>query len=475
MSARIIQGDARSLPLRSESIDAICTDPPYGIGFMGREWDSFKPGKGEARIVPNRKSESTNPNLKGRTRGPASSPSAVEYDRSAAGQLGFQHWTQDWATEALRVLKPGAHMLVCGAPRSYHRMACGIEDAGFEIRETFAWLFGQGFPKSLNVGRAIDSSLCELPGKHNWTEPRDGNGHRCPETPEGDAHRGKGTGLKPSFEPVVLARKPLRGTVAANVARWGTGALNIEAGRVGTSKAIPASPRRVAQGPSYGDLSNDPGTGSGWDSNIGRWPPNLLLTHSPDCAAACVPWCPVRVLDEQSGELVHSAGVARSAGDGSHNGIRSDVTGFLGCPAPRFGDTGTASRFFPTFRYCPKADRAERELGLYHLPKRTGGELTDRENGTAGLQSPRAGAGRNGGRANHHPTVKPVALIRWLIQLITPPGGTVLDCFVGSGTAGVAAVDLGFDFIGIEREAEYVEIGRARIVGSAPLFAELTA
>jgi site-specific DNA-methyltransferase (adenine-specific) len=195
---RLLHGDCLDVlrSLEPDSIDACVTDPPYGIGFMGKEWDSFKPGKEQARVVVNRAIESDNPNLKGRTRGPASSPSAVEYDYSVKGLRAFQGWTEGWAAEVRRVLKPGGHLLVCGAPRSHHRMACGLEDAGFEIRDCLAWLFGQGFPKSLNLGDGL------------------------------------GTALKPAHEPIILARKPFKGTVAATVARYGTGALNIDACRL---------------------------------------------------------------------------------------------------------------------------------------------------------------------------------------------------------------------------------------------------
>src|SRR5262245_52167454 len=195
----ILRGDCVEVmqTIEPESIDAVVTDPPYGIGFMGKEWDTFKPGQEAKRIVVNKQIASDNPNLKGRTRGPASSPSAVEYDYSAKGLRQFQAWTEEWGREAFRVLKPGAYLVVCGAPRAYHRMACGLEDAGFEIRDCLAWLFGSGFPKSLNLGEGL------------------------------------GTALKPAHEPIVLARKPFKGSVKANVEQHGTGALNIDACRIG--------------------------------------------------------------------------------------------------------------------------------------------------------------------------------------------------------------------------------------------------
>ncbi len=193
------------LPTLAEaSIDACVTDPPYGIGFMGKKWDTFSPEAAEARIVENDEIDSENPNLRGRTRGVASSPSAVEYDRSLAGQRGFQVWSESWAREVFRVLKPGAYLLVCGAPRSYHRMACGAEDAGFEIRDCFAWLFGQGYPKSVDVARAIDMALCTEDGRHCMralppARKRRPGDHVCAETDLGRKWAGWGSGVLDPF------------------------------------------------------------------------------------------------------------------------------------------------------------------------------------------------------------------------------------------------------------------------------------
>src|SRR5581483_11187718 len=184
--------------LPEASIDACVTDPPYGISFMGKSWDNFSPAATAKRIVENKQIASDNPNLKGRTRGPASSPSAVEYDYTVKGLRGFQAWTADWSREVFRVLKPGAYLVVCGAPRSHHRMMCGLEDAGFVVRDCFAWLFASGFPKNKNLGE------------------------------------GRGTALKPAHEPIALAWKPFKGSIAANVATHGTGALNIDACRIAT-------------------------------------------------------------------------------------------------------------------------------------------------------------------------------------------------------------------------------------------------
>jgi DNA modification methylase len=590
----LLQGDCLDVlkTLDAASIDACVTDPPYGIGFMGREWDTFKPGQEQARIVPNKAIESDNPNLKGRTRGPASSPSAVEYDYSAKGLREFQKWTEGWAREVYRVLRPGSHIVVCGAPRAYHRMASGLEDAGFEIRDCLAWLFGSGFPKSLNLGEGL------------------------------------GTALKPAHEPIVLARKPFKGTVKANVETHGTGALNIDACRVEAREQddYGRSAARADGFISKTRNSSDYGlkeTDAEYASDLGRWPANVCLD---DLAAM--------VLDEQSGELMHSAGAAR---DGSTAKVADSYAASSYELPPnrnmrRLGDEGGASRFYkictpdcilcdaptddreimsgckstsvsiaearsetirrivasiapatvptmhieliahrvlsaaslcatcatftaltlveikrsdskrpesvvfpasipsykssilsrslvsfaglwasidtipttaslsllfgsvahaidgctrpeslesasdqPRFLYSAKPSREERDYGLESLSQRSGGALTFREDGSAGLRSPRAGAGRNGNARNFHPTVKPVELMRWLIRLVTPINGVVLDPFLGSGTTGMAARYEQRRFIGIEREAEYMQIAERRIAAVTPLFSEQSA
>jgi len=386
--------------LNAESVDAAVTDPPYGIGFMGREWDTFKPGSGKARRLMHPRERaaakvvSENPNVHGRHRSPALSPSQIDYDYSAAGLRAFQEWTQGWAREVLRVLKPGAYVLVCGAPRSFHRMACGVEDAGFEIRDTISWLFGSGFPKSLNLGD------------------------------------GRGTALKPAWEPIVVARKPFKGSVAANVAQHGTGTINVDGCRIET-----AGPR---------DFKDSK------DTNQGRWPANVALDEE---AAA--------QLDEQSGDLASGANPTRRGSD-KFRGIYGAFKGQTDFQAARGFNVGGASRFY----YVAKPSREERDAGCHDLIPRQRDE--SRKAGNPGGDNP-----RNRGlqpRGNYHPTVKPLSLMRWLVRLVTPPGGLVLDPFTGSGTTGMACAAEGFQFIGIEREAEYVEIAERRIASIAPLF-----
>lgn len=396
--------------LPEASIDACVTDPPYGIGFMGKAWDSFTPGREATRIVSNRAIDSANPNLKGRKRGPASSPSAVEYDRSLSGQLEFQAWSERWAREVFRVLKPGAHLLVCGAPRSFHRMTCGIEDAGFVVRDCLSWLYGQGFPKSLNLGDGI------------------------------------GTALKPGWEPIVLARKSFKGALAANVLAHGTGALNIEACRIESeTRPVMVRTATIVQANAMSGCSTG-ATPNGEMTEIGRWPANVVL----DEEAAVL-------LDAQSGELIGPGGPASSGSASAWPGGK-----YQGTIYPK--EVGGASRFF----YVAKPSRAEREMGCETIERRQRDE--SRKDGNPGGDNP-----RNRGlqpRGNFHPTVKPIELMRWLVRLVTPVGGTVLDPFTGSGTTGMACRYEQREFVGIEREADYIAIAERRIAAVAPLFAQ---
>lgn len=411
--------------MRANTVDAVVTDSPYGLGFMGKEWDTFTPDKVEAnarkvfKVGAGTLRNAENPNIRGRSHSPALSPSQIEYDRSLTGQHAFERWCFEWATELFRVLKPGGHLLACGAPRSSHRMVSGIEDAGFEIRDCIAWLFGQGFPKSHNLDGEWD---------------------------------GWGTALKPGHEPICVARKPFDGTVEENVLRWGLGALNIDRCRL-----------EIADGDdsgSWGDGRRPGGfvdTGAeGGDSRpngqrhgLGRWPPNVAL----DVEAAAQ-------LDDQAGIRKSGANPTRRGSDNFRK-VFGSFKGEEGCTPARGEDTGGASRFF----FCPKPSRFERDFGCDALPMKTAGECTDRVDGSLGL-TPYAGAGRSGGGRNPHPTVKPVTLMRWLIWLVTPPGGVVLDPFLGSGTTGMAAVVDGYTFIGIEREPDYMAVADARIGAS---------
>ncbi len=530
MTVRLIHGDCiegmQSLP--DNSVDAVCTDPPYGLEFMGKEWDrlSIDPNIGKARRVglerpdgkPDQREgnkggtwfgsrESQAPNYyrttnakcrkcgkwrvsgghdgKGNTLGcQCSAPDFPNVQGEAARQM--QEWHEAWAREALRVLKPGGYLVAFGGTRTYHRLACAVEDAGFVVRDSLHWLYGSGFPKSHDISKALDKAAGaerEVVGTHpspltksetgryQWNA--NGGGRTTPDitAPATDLARqwaGFGTALKPAHEPIVLAQKPLDGTYANNVVKWGCGALNVAGCRVTHHGNIEQhnTPSKSGLGKHgiYGESSREQGANSPTRYHeTGRWPPNLLLSHAADCADTCAPGCPVKALDEQSGRRKGShPHIYRNQASHWGSGV-ADVTG-------GYADTGGASRFFPQFapdapdvpfRYCPKASRAERNRGCEGLPE---GPSYMVANGS------KTAGSANGERyerttvhQNTHPTVKPVALMRWLVRLVCPPGGVVLDPFAGSGTTGVACVKEGVSCIAIEREAEYLEIACARV------------
>lgn len=482
---RVLHGDCgeRLRELPDSSVDALCTDPPYGLsrepdiaevlrhwlagddyrhsggGFMGKSWDSFVPGP----LV--------------------------------------------WR-EAYRVMRPGAHLLAFAGTRTMDLMSISIRMAGFENRDTISaegvlrWVYGSGFPKSLNVSKAIDRAVGaerEVVGHNpNYRDPAANADHHERwnaavmssevTAPASDAARqweGWGTALKPAWEPILVFRKPLSETnVAANVLEHGTGAINIDTCRVPAPDGVPLFHHKAQPAENcYGDgLHGSKATGV-IDRTTGRWPSNLVLSHSPACVPTgtrrvpsapadrklrtnaipsvsltggvdaslnarmspghgadgmetvetwtCVQGCPVAELDRQSGTLtsgVMRAGTRRSTGGGYMGNFPGMAT-----LTDTYADQGSASRFFPTFRYQAKASTADRNVGLH-----------------------------NGSRSTH-PTVKSTELMRWLVRLITPPGGTVLDPFCGSGSTLVAARLEGFGGIGIEREAEYVETARKRV------------
>lgn len=353
------------------SVDSIVTDPPYGLSFMGKKWDYDVP-------------------------------------------------TIELWTEVRRVLKPGGHLLSFGGTRTYHRLVIAIEDAGFEIRDQIQWIYGSGFPKSLNVGKQV---------------------------PE---FQGFGTALKPANEPIVLARKPLsEKTVTKNVLRWNCGALNIDASRIGT-EVIAQHQRDLSQahGNNWAAGTKQPVLGK-TNYTVGRWPANVLFDES---AAA--------MLDEQVAVSMPGMHVAGNKKLGNARKTDDSIFG-MGSndgPVTLFDGADTkplASRFF----YVAKASKRERNTGLEGMPEKSGGTLAQDKWSQENFGN--SGTGRM--RANHHPTVKPIRLMEYLCKLITPPGGTILDPFCGSGSTGVAAVGLGFSFIGIELEKEYCEIAEKRI------------
>lgn len=404
--------------LPDASVDAVVTDPPYGLEFMGKGWDApweqadvnadagFHGGGISATKNLPSFTGTTNPKClvcKGTRRGRRDGTAKVAVclcenggvfpNIRAVEMRAFQEWCEAWAVECLRVLKPGGHLLAFGGSRTWHRLAAAVEDAGFEIRDSIAWLYGSGFPKSRN-----------LDGE--W--------------------QGWGTALKPAFEPVVVGRKPLAGTVAANVLTHGTGVLNIDACRVPMSgedrekfvqgdAAWRAMNERRGKGRKDNEVYGEYGIAESAPHDAGRWPPNVALDESQAAE-----------LDRQSGVRPSSGGAAfETGGYGGTVGLNRNDRRDIG-----YGDTGGASRFFPTFRYEAKAPTSER---------------------------PRAGEVA-------HPTVKPLDLMRWLVRLVTPPGGLVLEPFAGSGTTAEACVVEGFRCIAIEREADYLPLITQRLM-----------
>lgn len=436
----IINGDATQIPLADNSIDTCITDPPYGLGFMGKEWDTFD--KSQFGIAGN---EGEN-DLKVKK----SFKALPRYNNG--GDL--YNFTLLWATEVYRVLKPGALLLSFGGTRTYHRMVCAIEDAGFEIRDMVEWVYGSGFPKSYDISKGIDKQAGaerEVVGirkeyaaracKNNFEQftainpserginSKEFQSHMgeitAPSTPEAQLWDGWGTALKPAHEPIVVAMKPVDGTFVNNALTWGVAGLWIDGGRVEwASKADLESQERAfspnstahtgGHNPKTGTANFAcSSTGSANPTNPqGRFPANFIHDGSDE----------VKELFPQTGKsgvaVRHNSGGNTFGGDNPKPPM--DDMGY--------GDSGSAARFF----YCAKASRSERNAGL---------------EGT-----------------NHHPTIKPIELMRYLVRLTkTPTGGVVLDPFTGSGTTGIACELEGREFIGIEKEAEYVEIAKKRI------------
>ena len=379
----LLHGDCRAVMagLPAASVDAVVCDPPYGLSFMGKDWDHGVPG------------------------------------------VAF------WSA-ALRVAKPGAHLLAFGGTRTFHRLAVAIEDAGWEIRDTVMWVYGSGFPKSHDVGKGIDKAAGaerEVVGRasaagafsHNGPHSafshdapaRDNIDITVPATAAAQQWDGWGTALKPAWEPIIVARKALEGTVAANVLAHGTGALNIDGCRVEylADERVQTfwNNRGGATINAAESVGVIPRTGEdAYDASKGRWPANLIHDGSDEVLAG-----------------FPQSGASKSGGKA---GWQDQYVGGTYKPIERTGydePAGSAARFF----YCAKASKADRDEG------------------------------------NMHPTVKPTALMRYLCKLVTPPAGTVLDPFMGSGSTGKAARMDGFGFIGIEQDADYIAIARARI------------
>jgi site-specific DNA-methyltransferase (adenine-specific) len=374
--------------------------------------------------------------------------------------------------ECHRALKPGAHALVWAIPRTSHWTATALEDAGFEIRDVVTHLFGSGFPKSLDISKAMDKAAGQerprIPGGQGGVNTVLNS--RKPG--EAIRWRGWGTALKPASEHWILARKPLEkgATVASNVAKWGVGGINIDGCRVATTDSLNGGAyakggERTRDNYSSTDTKADAaltrlrkGIGE-YQQPTGRFPANLVLSCTPYCTDDTHDIeCAIAELDRQSGGL--RARGNKTAKD-HHADYNATSYQFGGRESGWAGDSGGASRFF----YVAKPSKRERNAGLEGLPKKPGGS-----NAKGYTRDVARGLDRNAPTANFHPTVKPIKLMRYLIRMITPPGGMVLDPFTGSGTTGVAAVEEGVRFLGIEREPEYVQIAEKRIYHRMPEF-----
>lgn len=389
--------------MADNSIDAVVTDPPYELGFMGKSWDA----------------------------------SGIAYN------------TEVWR-QCLRILKPGGHLLAFGGSRTYHRLACAIEDAGFDIRDQIMWVYGSGFPKSMNIGKAIDKAAGasrEVVGVGKSGKNRNVlNAANYPDTFGGDYEiteaatqeakqwEGWGTALKPAHEPIVVARKPVNGTIAQNVMTWGTGAINIDGCRVKRDDGDDSvAGNRTATFGTQETVSGGNGSG-GWEQNdIGRFPANFIHDGS-DEVLKLFP-------NSKAGKPQEKRGTGGIWGKGDGHSIPV---------GPSYGDDGSAARFF----YCAKPSTAERNAGLEGLQKK---KADTRSDVAAGMWKD-----KNAAHQNHHPTVKPITLMRYLIRMVVPPNGIVLDPFLGSGTTGVAAIQENIDWIGFEMNPDYADIAHRR-------------
>ena len=413
MTYELIHGDCIKVlrEMEDNSVDAVVSDPPYGIEFMAKKWDYDVPS--------------------------------------------VEMWK-----ECFRVLKPGGHLLSFAGSRTYHRMAVNIEDAGFEIRDQIMWIYGSGFPKSLNISKAIDKAAgverSEVIGtRHRNVKPfNDEEGwnknntqgdyeYKAPATKEAKQWDGWGTALKPAHEPIVLARKPFKGTVAENVLEHGTSGLNIDGCRINTQDNLNGGAYSEAGNVAHASWGYKPKVNPNeYQQPMGRWPSNLIHDGSKEVVDV-FPNTKSTIPSERN----KHGGKFPQNNTINMNLKQLNRTGF--------DDKGSASRYF----YCAKASKQERDLGLESFEDGKSRKWRDDK----GMKYTGSGNLRDETGKNIHPTVKPVALMKYLCRLITPPNGVVIDPFMGSGTTGIAATTEGFNFIGIEREEEYIEIARHRI------------
>ncbi len=440
----------RSLP--ENSIDTIITDPPYGIGFMGKKWDNFKPKE----IKKSRKLVYKTDFINGKpvkrkkpewvTRDSGARVSGT-YDLSSKGLNGFQKWFMTISEEMLRVTKPGGTLLCFGGTRTYHRLACAVEDAGWILKDCIMWLYGSGFPKATDISKQLDKKAgVEHPKNIPISDNTSMSGanytrNKMPvKSEQAKLWNGwKSHGLKPAYEPILVAMKPNEGSYAQNALKYGVAGLNIDGGRIGTDEETARKPSKLKKDAISYVRKDEPMFG-GQGHTQGRFPANIILDEEA-----------AKMLDGQSGEL--KSGSMKKSYEYKNNGYS------LGKPAGSTkqlheANQGGASRFF----YCAKASKSERNMGCEELPLGKP-PASARSKAAEGRQNPLGNP-----RANHHPTVKPLKLMEYLCRLTkTPTGGVVLDPFMGSGTTGIACVLTGREFIGIEKEKEYIEIAKKRI------------
>jgi len=404
--------------------DSIVTDPPYGIEFLGKEWDK--------------------------------NTGAIEV----------------WQ-ECLRVLKPGGHILAFSAARTYHRLATNLEDIGFEIRDQIMWIYGSGFPKGQDMGKLIEKregkrknagskklhvqvdpaetgNTCSTCGKRNTPLnivaqcQTEGCNMKERIKPADNEWSGWKTGLKPAHEPIVMARKPFKGSTVDNVIKYGTGAINIDDTRVGNEKILVDHKIGNSNSLNYKDKGESKPTHSHYTEHTGRYPSNVIMSEQEG-----------KVLDEQTGIKKYGNKKGGYKYDKTYN-----VEGFIKNNKPQapsnYGDGGGASKYF----YCPKVSRKERNIGCdMHEP------ITGKDVGPWSETGERLAVklDKMTTKHNNHPTVKPVALMKYLVTLITPPGGKVLDPFNGSGSTGMAVKEFGGEYVGIDMNPDYIEISNKRI------------
>ena len=373
MNKQLIVGDCLEEldKIEENSVDAIITDPPYELNFMGRGWDN----------------------------------AGVSFNKNT--------WEK-----CLRVLKPGGHLLAFGGSRTFHRIACAIEDAGFDIRDTIMWIYGSGFSKSMNIGLALD--------KKKGVEVKEAQNEWA----------GWGTCLKPAFEPIIVARKPFKGTLVNNILEYGVGGLNIDECRVGGETILSHNAPKGTFAGGEPDRGSDT---SSYHTAIGRFPANIIHDGS----------------EEATGGMPKTKGCqGKGFKKGDYKSSAVNTTFSRGDCVP-YNDFGSASRYF----YCAKASRKDRDEGLDEfelVDAGVGALIDDNRNNTEP-------------RRNVHPTVKPTALMQYLVRLVCPKGSVILDPFMGSGSTGKAVAyenkerSAGYSFIGIEQNPEYVEIAKARI------------